>query len=335
MSKGPWRSDGDESALRIVAHDHLVRAFAQDRVDQRADGRIVVGNQHAPVPLGHIGLPFALENPSASLAGRVALVNFYFMTRPVPGFSFPVAAILLLAAGARAGSRRAGDRFAGRRRSRFRRPAGERRVARFARRFDDRDGSGNAARRAGGLLARANVPPALPQACSSSCASIGVSTGRLGHHDSRCLRQRFAGRSVACGARRQRSGHACRRRRCGVFRLRFVRRDCLDGGFRRDGHALRRCRAHARRERMAHLFARRAALPLPSNVAAGIAFAWLRAIGEYGATSIVAYHPTSLPVALYVALSASGVRAALALTYGFVVLAVAVLACSGFCAVAS
>ena len=68
---------------------------------------------------------------------------------------------------------------------------------------------------------------------------------------------------------------------------------------------------------------------LPSvapNVSAGIAFTWLRAIGEYGATSIVAYHPTALPVALYVALSASGVRAALALSYGFVVLAALVLA---------
>ena len=63
-----------------------------------------------------------------------------------------------------------------------------------------------------------------------------------------------------------------------------------------------------------------------SNVAAGVAFAWLRAIGEYGATSVVAYHPTSLPVALYVSLSASGVRPALALTYGFVVLASIVVA---------
>ncbi len=69
------------------------------------------------------------------------------------------------------------------------------------------------------------------------------------------------------------------------------------------------------------------ALPAAAgNVAAGIAFTWLRAIGEYGATSIVAYHPTSLPVALYVALSASGVRAALALTYGFIVMAAVVLA---------
>jgi len=69
------------------------------------------------------------------------------------------------------------------------------------------------------------------------------------------------------------------------------------------------------------------ALPAAAGgIGAGIAFAWLRAIGEYGATSIVAFHPTSLPVALYVALSASGVRAALALCYGFIVLAAAVLA---------
>ncbi|MDQ2679432.1 MAG: ABC transporter permease subunit [Candidatus Eremiobacteraeota bacterium] len=68
------------------------------------------------------------------------------------------------------------------------------------------------------------------------------------------------------------------------------------------------------------------ALPLAApNVAAGILLAWLRAIGEYGATSIVAYHPTSLPVALYVSLDAQGVGPALALSYGFVVLAAVVL----------
>lgn len=69
------------------------------------------------------------------------------------------------------------------------------------------------------------------------------------------------------------------------------------------------------------------ALPGAANtVAAGIAFAWLRAVGEYGATSIVAYHPTSLPIALYVALSASGVHEALALCYGFIMLAAIVVA---------
>jgi molybdate transport system permease protein len=71
----------------------------------------------------------------------------------------------------------------------------------------------------------------------------------------------------------------------------------------------------------------RVALPnAAAGVGAGITFAWLRAIGEYGATSIVAFHPTSLPVALYVALSASGVREALALSYGFIVLATTGLA---------
>jgi ABC-type sulfate transport system permease component len=71
----------------------------------------------------------------------------------------------------------------------------------------------------------------------------------------------------------------------------------------------------------------RVALPAAAGgIGAGIAFAWLRAIGEYGATSIVAFHPTSLPVALYVTLAASGVREALALCYGFIVLAAVVLA---------
>lgn len=71
----------------------------------------------------------------------------------------------------------------------------------------------------------------------------------------------------------------------------------------------------------------RIALPgAAASVGAGVTFAWLRAIGEYGATSIVAFHPTSLPVALYVTLSASGVREALALCYGFIVLAAAALA---------
>ena len=71
----------------------------------------------------------------------------------------------------------------------------------------------------------------------------------------------------------------------------------------------------------------RIALPLAApNVLAGIVLAWMRAIGEYGATSIVAYHPTALPVQLYVTLSAQGVGPALALSYGFVVLAAIAIA---------
>ena len=66
----------------------------------------------------------------------------------------------------------------------------------------------------------------------------------------------------------------------------------------------------------------RIALPMAApNVLAGVLLAWLRAIGEYGATSVVAYHPTSLPVALYVTLSAQGIAPAVALSYGFIVLA--------------
>ena len=70
----------------------------------------------------------------------------------------------------------------------------------------------------------------------------------------------------------------------------------------------------------------RIALPLAApNILAGMVLAWMRAIGEYGATSILAYHPTSLPVQLYVALSAHGVSESLSLTYGFVVLAAIVI----------
>lgn len=69
------------------------------------------------------------------------------------------------------------------------------------------------------------------------------------------------------------------------------------------------------------------ALPLAlPNVATGILLAWLRAVGEYGATSIVAYHPASLPVALYVTLSAQGLRQAVALSYGFIFLAAIIVA---------
>lgn len=78
------------------------------------------------------------------------------------------------------------------------------------------------------------------------------------------------------------------------------------------------------------IFARIALPAAAANVSAGVAFAWLRALGEYGATSIVAYHPTSLPVAVYVALSASGVGSALALCYGFAVVVAAVLAIQWF-----
>jgi ABC-type sulfate transport system permease component len=65
----------------------------------------------------------------------------------------------------------------------------------------------------------------------------------------------------------------------------------------------------------------RVALPAAwPPIAAGMLFAWLRALGEYGATSILAYHPTSLPIALVVSLSADGVPRALALAEAFLAL---------------
>jgi ABC-type sulfate transport system permease component len=65
----------------------------------------------------------------------------------------------------------------------------------------------------------------------------------------------------------------------------------------------------------------RVALPLAApGICAGLLLAWLRALGEYGATSVVAYHPTSLPIELYVALSADGVTRALALAEVFFIL---------------
>jgi molybdate/tungstate transport system permease protein len=65
-------------------------------------------------------------------------------------------------------------------------------------------------------------------------------------------------------------------------------------------------------------------LALPS-IAAGVLLGWLRALGEYGATAILAYHPTSLPVALSVVLAADGLAPALAVAGLFVVTTTVVL----------
>jgi ABC-type sulfate transport system permease component len=71
---------------------------------------------------------------------------------------------------------------------------------------------------------------------------------------------------------------------------------------------------------------RRIALPAAwPPIAAAMLFAWLRALGEYGATSILAYHPASLPIALVVALSADGVPSALAFAEAFLGLTILVV----------
>ncbi|MFQ5890379.1 MAG: ATP-binding cassette domain-containing protein [Gemmatimonadota bacterium] len=57
---------------------------------------------------------------------------------------------------------------------------------------------------------------------------------------------------------------------------------------------------------------RRVALPLARHgVLAGLALAWMRAIGEFGATVVLAYHPHTLPVYLWLELTGRGLRAAL------------------------
>lgn len=49
------------------------------------------------------------------------------------------------------------------------------------------------------------------------------------------------------------------------------------------------------------------------GVVAGLILTWLRAMGEFGATAVLAYHPYTLPVYVYVQLTSLGVPAALPL----------------------
>ncbi len=58
----------------------------------------------------------------------------------------------------------------------------------------------------------------------------------------------------------------------------------------------------------------RISLPLAwPGVLAGLLLTWVRALGEFGATIVLAYHPYTLPVYVYVQLSGSGVASALPL----------------------
>ncbi|HVX21874.1 MAG TPA: ATP-binding cassette domain-containing protein [Acidimicrobiales bacterium] len=67
----------------------------------------------------------------------------------------------------------------------------------------------------------------------------------------------------------------------------------------------------------------RVAVPVAGpGIRAGMVLAWLRAFGEYGATVVLAYHPTSLPVYTYTQFSATGLPGTMAPT----ALAVAVAA---------
>jgi molybdate/tungstate transport system permease protein len=58
----------------------------------------------------------------------------------------------------------------------------------------------------------------------------------------------------------------------------------------------------------------RISLPLAwRGILAGLILSWVRALGEFGATIVMAYHPYTLPVYVYVQLSGSGVPSALPL----------------------
>ncbi|HEY0752938.1 MAG TPA: ABC transporter permease [Ktedonobacteraceae bacterium] len=58
----------------------------------------------------------------------------------------------------------------------------------------------------------------------------------------------------------------------------------------------------------------RISLPLAwRGILAGLILAWMRSLGEFGATIIMAYHPYTLPVYVYVQLSGLGVASALPL----------------------
>ncbi|HLL79511.1 MAG TPA: ABC transporter permease [Ktedonobacteraceae bacterium] len=58
----------------------------------------------------------------------------------------------------------------------------------------------------------------------------------------------------------------------------------------------------------------RVSLPLArGGILAGLILAWMRALGEFGATVVLAYHPYTIPVYTFVQLSGSGVAGALPL----------------------
>ena len=72
-------------------------------------------------------------------------------------------------------------------------------------------------------------------------------------------------------------------------------------------------------------------LPLAwPGIAAGIMLAWLRTLGEFGATLVMAYHPSTLPVFLWVQLTSDGLNAALPIAFVLFSLALTGLTLSYF-----
>ncbi|HEV7786048.1 MAG TPA: ABC transporter permease [Thermoanaerobaculia bacterium] len=74
---------------------------------------------------------------------------------------------------------------------------------------------------------------------------------------------------------------------------------------------------------------RRISLPLAwPGIAAGITLAWIRALGEFGATMIVAYNPHTLPVYMWVKFESNGLVGALPVAFLLVLLAAVAVALS-------
>ncbi len=77
-----------------------------------------------------------------------------------------------------------------------------------------------------------------------------------------------------------------------------------------------------------HIF-RRVSLPLAwPGIAAGITLAWIRALGEFGATLIVAYNPHTVPVYMWMQFESAGLAGALPLALCLVLLAAAAVCIS-------
>lgn len=75
----------------------------------------------------------------------------------------------------------------------------------------------------------------------------------------------------------------------------------------------------------------RVSLPLAwPGIAAGITLAWIRALGEFGTTLVMAYNPHSLPVYMWVKFETDGLQGALPIAMCLVLLAGLVLAVSMF-----
>lgn len=72
---------------------------------------------------------------------------------------------------------------------------------------------------------------------------------------------------------------------------------------------------------------RRVTLPLARRgLVAGLALGFARAMGEFGATMLVAYYPRSLPVQVWVSFTTAGIEAAFPVALVLLVVALAVLA---------